>query len=478
MLESEEFVRAPEAGVKDEAPLTGSEPEKDEGLLARILQAFSRLRNKEDDEENVTAEAPPRRPPQRHTSRRPPQGRGPAGRTTPATVDDIPLLFKVNSEVLVQVTKGPVGTKGARVTTNLSIPGRYLVLLPNTSHIGVSKRITDHEERQRLRQILRKLRARLPRGMGVICRTAAAGIKEKYFEQDLEILLSYWEKAEQIMQTTPAPCCVYQEPRLVERALRDVLTEDIDEIVTDNREVYKLAQEMVGRFSRGSRIRIRHHTSPTPLFKKYHLTEQIENIYRRRVNLPGGGYIAIDETEALVAIDVNTGKNRAGKDHPETILNTNLEAAEEVARQLRLRNIGGLIVVDFIDMRSRRDRQQVYREFLDHLHHDRSKTRVLPISRLGLLEMSRQREHGSIRDVVFAPCPYCNGRGVIKSATSVSVEIQRRIHEILRRRRGPTRIRVTVHPTILERLRDEDGPDPALHIEEFVITDADTGAEL
>ncbi len=467
-------------GTKEQKPAGKGKPK---GLLALIKEKLLK-----DAEPRNPAPAPETPPVQPRTKRRratPPPA--------PATVDDIPLLFKVNSEILVQVTKGPIGTKGARVTTNLSIPGRYLVLLPNSTHIGISKRIADREERQRLRQIMRRLQ--LPPGMGVICRTAAEGIKEKYLQQDLDFLLNSWQKAEKIAKSRRAPCCVYQEPRLVERALRDVLTDEVDEIITDDREVHQLAQEMVRRFCPNCKIRVRLHNQATPLFRKYHLLQQTANIFRRRVPLPGGGYLAIDETEALVAIDVNTGKNRAGKDHPETILNTNLEACEEVARQLRLRNVGGLIVVDFIDMRDRKDRQLVYRTFREHLSRDRAKTKVLPISPLGLIEMTRQREHESIRETVFAPCPYCNGRGMVKSATSVSVEIQRRIQEILRRRRGKTALRVIVHPTVLARLKNEDAElietleerlgadlsfraDPAVHVEDFHIVDPETGADL
>jgi len=399
----------------------------------------------------------------------------------------------VNSEVLVQVTKGPIGNKGARVTTNLSIPGRYLVLLPNAAHVGISKRIEDARERDRLRQLVRGLA--LPEGMGLICRTVGAGLKDRYFHRDLEMLLKAWEQAESLIRNQPAPCCVYQEPDLVERSLRDVLTGDVDEIVADSKEICEFAQAMVLRLSKRERLKVRHYSNPIPIFHKYNLTEQIEAVFDRRVPLPGGGSITVDETEALVAIDVNSGRNRTGKDHPETILTTNLEAVEEVARQLRLRNIGGYIVVDFIDMRSRADQQAVYRTFRERLHADRARTRVLPISPLGLLEMTRQREQASLRDAVSAPCPYCGGLGRVKSAASVSVEIQRRITELLRRRRCKTQLRVTVHPDILSRLKNEDAAllrsmeeglggelsfraDPALHLEEFRLTDLVTGDEL
>ena len=385
---------------------------------------------------------------------RPRRSRRRGKRRNPYTVDDIPALFKVDSEVVVQVTKGPIGSKGARVTANLSIPGRYLVLLPQSNHVGISKRIDDREERERLRQILRRLR--VPRDMGLICRTVGADRKERHFQRDLEMLIEFWKRTEKAIREKPAPICVYQEPDLVERALRDHLTEDIDEIVADTRETYEDVQELVRNLSKQERVRVKYYRKSEPLFSRYSLAGQIENVFRRQVMLPSGGCICIDETEALIAIDVNSGKNRAGKDHPETIVNTNLEAVDEVARQLRLRNVGGLIVIDLIDMRSRRDQNTVFRALKQALLADRAKIKAYPISPLGLVEMTRQRENESVRSTVFAPCPYCDGKGLIKSATSMSVEIQRRLQEILRRRRGKNQLRVTVPPQTLERLKNED----------------------
>jgi ribonuclease G len=396
----------------------------------------------------------------------------------------------------VQVTKGPIGNKGARVTTNLSIPGRYLVLLPNATHVGVSKRVDDREEKDRLRQILNTLD--MPQGMGLICRTVGAGRNESHFRRDLEMLLDYWRRAEETSAQKRAPCCVYQEPDLAERSLRDFLTEDVDEIVTDSQEIYQCATDMLRLFSRRERVKVRLYRNPTPIFVKYNLSEQIDNIFRRRVALPNGGYICIDETEALIAIDVNSGKNRTGKDHPETILTTNLEAVDEIARQLRLRNLGGLIVLDLIDMRSRRDQSTVYRALKTALGEDRARTKTCPISQLGLVEMTRQRENESLRSTVFSECPYCRGRGLVKSATSMSVEIQRRLQEVLQRRQRRGRelqLRVMVHPSILERLRNEDADlltamedefgghlsfrgDPSLHMEEFRVVNLESGHEL
>ncbi|MCK5802544.1 MAG: Rne/Rng family ribonuclease, partial [Lentisphaeria bacterium] len=369
------------------------------------------------------------------------------------SVEDIPDLFKEESDVLVQAKKGPIGTKGARVTTNLSIAGRYLVLMPNSPHRGVSKRVEDRDEKRRLREIIRDLE--MPKGMGVICRTVGAGRKPEVFQRDLDILLAAWHQAEETAKQR-SPICVYQEPDLAERCIRDYLTEDVDEIVTDSPDVFATAERMVKAMSRGEQVRILPYRKAKPLFLQYGVSQQIEAIYGRKVNLPSGGYLVVDETEALIAIDVNTGKHRSAKGHPETILITNLEAAKEVARQLRLRNVGGLIVIDFIDMRSREDRQAVSKELKTALQEDRARTKVSQISIFGLVEMTRQRAEESVRDSMFKACPYCRGKGLVKSPVTLSVEIQRRLQEMLQRRRTETELVVTVHPTVLERLTNED----------------------
>ena len=408
------------------------------------------------------------------------------------SVDDIPRLFPENSEVMVQVTKGPIGHKGSRVTTNLSIPGRYLVFLPNSDHVGVSKRIESKKERQRLRGILKRLNK--PKGTGVICRTLGTGKSEEAFQQDFELLLASWQTAEKNLKQKKPPACIYHEPDLAERSLRDYLSEDVDEIITDNEDVYEKAKDLAGRLKKDAKVKTKFHKAAKPLFEQYKLTQQIDNIFKRTVGLPSGGHICIDETEALIAIDVNSGKNRGGKDHPETILNTNLEAVDEIARQLRLRNLGGLIVADFIDMRSREDRQKVYQAFKDALSYDRAKTKCCPISSLGLIEMTRQREHESLLETVFTPCPYCVGKGMVKSPKSISVEIQRRLQSILRRKRN-IQLRVYVHPHVLDRLRQEDEAllqdleeewggelsfrtDENLHLEDYRMVNMDNGKEI
>ncbi len=415
------------------------------------------------------------------------------------TIEDIPKLFPPGKDVLVQVTKGPIGTKGPRVTTNITLPGRYLVLLPQSPQMGISRKIEDPAERDRLREILRKLA--VPKGMGVIVRTVGVERGIRAFQRDLKLLLALWKEIEEKVKTMPVPSCVYREPDLIGRVIRDFLIEDVTRIVIDSKERYEEILEKVRAVRHALADRVVLHDERQPIFERYGIERQIENIFRRRVWLRSGGTIVVDETEAMVAIDVNSGRSRGGKDQSATILETNLEAADEVARQLRLRNVGGLIVVDFIDMKHRADRAAVLKRFRDALKRDRAKTKVLPISMLGLLEMTRQRIEESVQESYFVDCPYCRGRGLVKSPLSMSVEIQRRISEILRRTRSEgredesVRLKILVHPEVLQRLRKDDEEllegleerfrgklmfrsDSSLHLEEFKILEPDTDKVL
>ncbi len=381
------------------------------------------------------------------------------GKPKPAkrpTVKDIPSIYPVGSEVIVQVTKGPIGTKGPRVTTNLSLAGRYLVLMPYSDQSGISRKIDEPKERDRLRKILRELD--IPDGMGVIMRTVGEGQRSRFFVRDLSLLLEQWRAIELAMKEKPAPACLFEEPSLIERTVRDFLTDEIDRVVCDDEESVKRMQDLVGQISRRSRSRIEWHQGQVPIFEHYRVEKQIEDAYHRQVWLPCGGYIVIDETEALIAVDVNTGRNKGqGKDMEKTILQTNLEATDEIARQLRLRNVGGLIICDFIDMKSRKDQQQVYDRMKHRLKRDKAKTHVLPISALGLMEMTRQRAQESISSTMFIACPHCNGRGRVKSAESMSVELQRALSSIMRKHRGEVHeYKVIIHPDVMQRLRSQD----------------------
>lgn len=412
------------------------------------------------------------------------------------TQRDIPRLYPPGTDIIVQVTKGPIGTKGPRVTTNLALPGRYLVLLPNSDQSGISRKIENVEERQRLKKILRSLN--IPDGMGVIIRTIGEGQQARYFVRDLALLLDEWKRIQENITKQPTATCVFLEPDLIERTVRDFLTEDVERIIVDSQQQYERIREMISRISRRSTSKVKPYNDSQPIFDRFNVTRQLESAFSRQAHLKSGGHIVIDETEALVAIDVNTGRHKSGKDQDSTIVKVNLEAADEICRQLRLRNMGGLIVLDFIDMKSRRDQHTVYQRIKEGLRRDKAKTHVLPISQLGLVEMTRQRHSESVRAAVYDDCPYCKGRGKVKSTLTMSVEIQRKLSEILKKRtrdESDFQLRIVVNSTVLERLRTEDEKllielekryfgklsfraDPGFHAEQFKIVNVTTNEEL
>ncbi len=407
---------------------------------------------------------------------------------------DIPSLYPIGSEIMVQVTKGPIGNKGPRVTTNISLAGRLLVLMPLNDQFGISRKVEDPKERARLRRIIEKVN--LPEGMGLIMRTEAAGKRARHIIRDLSILLEQWDEIVEKRDGQNAPVCCFQEPELIERTVRDFLTEDIDEVACDDPATVERMQVMAAQISGRAKRRITLYQGQTAIFEHYGIQKQIDSAFYRQVWLPCGGYIVIDQTEALVSIDVNTGRNKGAKDVDKVLLETNLEAAQEVARQLRLRNMGGLIVVDFIDMKHRRDQQAVYKAMTDHLKRDKAKTQVLPISQFGLMEMTRQRLHESLSSALYEPCPYCKGNGQVKTTTTMSVELQRRLSAILGRGKADQKaLVVVVHPEVMQRLKTEDGEllvdlerkyearltfrsDPSLHREEVKILHSQTGEEV
>lgn len=371
--------------------------------------------------------------------------------------DQIAKRFPVGSEIIVQVTKGPIGTKGPRVTTSLSIPGRYLVMMPGCKMRGVSRKIGDAKERQRLKKILDRLP--LPEDIGLIVRTIGAGASKRSFVRDVRGLVSIWQDLQNNIKSKPVASCVYQEPDLVERVVRDSLTEDIDRVLIDDMESYQRIKAVAARISRRSSGLISRYEGQLPIFDAKGVESQLQEAFRRKVNLKGGGYLVIDETEALIAIDVNTGRHKGKGSQEDTILEVNLEAVEEVARQMRLRNIGGLVVIDLIDMRSRKHQNAVYKAMKAALKRDRARTNVLPISELGLLEMTRQRQEQSLLSQMYDTCPYCRGHGVIQSALSMSVKIQRQIGGIIRKRKSQGNeddLVILVAPVVLDRMRRED----------------------
>ena len=387
----------------------------------------------------------------------PRKDRGKGRKSSRLSDAEIAKRFPPGSEIIVQVTKGPISTKGPRVTANLSIPGRYLVMMPGTRIRGVSKKIGDAKERLRLKKILDKLP--LPENVGLVVRTVGAGASARAFARDLRNLLSVWNEMQMNTKRLRTPCCIFQEPDLCERVVRDWLTEDVDAIVIDDAKSYESMREVTGLISRRAKSKIRRYDGDTCIFEHYGLERQLAEAFARQVPLRSGGYLVIDETEALIAVDVNTGHYKGKGSQEDAILEVNLEAVEEVARQLRLRNIGGLVVLDLIDMKSRKHQNQVYKALKTALKRDRARTNVLQISELGLLEMSRQRQDRSILSQLTSTCPYCQGHGLVKSPLAISVEVQRRLTALLKKaavENKPFEPKIVIAPQVMQRLRTED----------------------
>ena len=336
-----------------------------------------------------------------------------------APIED--LLHK-DQTVLVQVSKESLGTKGARITSFISLPGRYLVYMPQARHIGVSRRIRDDRERERLRAALRSVN--LPPG-GFILRTNAEGKSESEFAADVEFLTRLWAQVQARFEQAPAPAVLHEEGDLTFRVVRDLFSPEVDEFVVDSREVYDKCAGYVEALVPALRDRVRRWEEPTPIFEALGIEKDIEKALRRRVWLKSGGYIVIDHTEALVSIDVNTGKYVGKRDFEQTVLKINLEAVGEVVRQIRLRDLGGIIIIDFIDMESAEHREQVYRALKRALAEDKARTNVLEISELGLVEMTRKRVRQDLRSLLSVVCPTCKGSGITKSDATLAAEIFR-----------------------------------------------------
>ncbi|MDH7481231.1 MAG: Rne/Rng family ribonuclease [Armatimonadota bacterium] len=353
-------------------------------------------------------------------------------------------LLKVGQEVLVQVVKGPRGTKGARVSTRISLPGRYLVLMPEADNIGISRKIDDTAERERLKKIAEKIR---PMGFGIIVRTEAEGRGERELQNDLEFLLRMWGQIQEKAKVTPAPGLIHQDLSLIYKTIRDVFSSDVQRMFIDSPVEYEKCLEWIQLISPRLKSRLQLYDEPEPIFEHFSIENEIERLLKRKVWLKSGGHITIDETEALTTIDVNTGKFIGSTSLSDTILKTNLEAAAEIARQIRLRDIGGIIIIDFIDMASARDRNHVVQSLEKALKKDRTRTKISHISPLGLVEMTRKRTGETISELVNEPCPYCQGRGEILSPESVSIQVERElrdraVHE------DEEAFLVTVHPEV------------------------------
>jgi ribonuclease G len=375
-------------------------------------------------------DAPPRRP-ERHV--------------------EIQDLLEKNQEILVQIVKEAIGTKGPKVSGRISLPGRFLVLMPGMEHIGVSRKIGDREERFRIKKILRELR---PRNAGLICRTAAEGKGRREFEQDVKFLVGLWKEIDDKSASLESPALVHQEETLVTGLIRDLFTEEVDRVVIDSGEMYRQILSYLKAFAPDLKSRVKLYKGEGPIFDEYGIEAEIARALQRKVWLRKGGYIVIDHTEALVSIDVNTGRFTGKKNQEETILKTNLEAAREVARQLRLRDLGGIVIVDFIDMEQESSKKQVYDAFRQALRTDRARTKVYPISDLGVVEMTRQRERPSLYHYFTQDCPTCDGSGKILSLGSTAMALERcllRIHA----KSGERQVQVRVHPMVASYLLDD-----------------------
>jgi ribonuclease G len=376
-------------------------------------------------------------------------GKSRVSRSTP-----IRDVLKEGQTLVVQVSKGPIGTKGARVTSHIALPGRYVVYAPTVDHVGVSKRIAGDKERRRLKEVIDSIKP--PKG-GVVVRTVAQGLTKKGLKGDIGYLVKVWEQtAEKIDHVKKVPALCYEEPDIVLRTARDLFSEEVDEIVIDSRSDHHRLVEFLETFMPERAGQAFLYDEAESLFDAYGIEDEIQRALSRKVPLPSGGYLVIDQAEALTAIDVNTGRfTGKGRDVEETIFHTNLEAVKEIAYQLRFRNIGGLIVLDFIDMEKSQNRDRVYKELLRVLRLDKARTTTVRISELGLVEMTRKRTRESLSRTLYEPCFYCDGTGHLKSKNTICHEIFRQMNREKDALPG-YKIIVSAHPAVCDMLQREE----------------------
>ena len=405
--------------------------------------------DEDDDEEEITEEgrensSEPGRPSHHRSIRR-----------SALRQQKIKDVLHIGQEILVQVIKGPRGTKGARVSTRISLPGRYLVLMPEADNVGVSRKIEDGKERDRLKKIGSSLREP---GFGIIIRTEAEDKTEAELQSDKEFLMKLWKQILEKSRKAHGPTLIHQDLTLVYKTIRDIFGSDVQKLIIDNPFEYEKANELLEMVSPRLRGRIHLYTGDKPVFDHYNVEGEIEKSLKRKVWLRSGGYLIFDETEALTVIDVNTGKFVGGGSLSETIVKTNLDAANEIARQLRLRDIGGIIVIDFIDMNNARDKTQIIRTLEAALKPDRSRTKISNISPLGLVEMTRKRTAETLGDFLSEPCSYCGGRGKLPSIETISILLEREIKRVaMNDEKDREALLVTCHPDIAELLVGPDG---------------------
>lgn len=362
---------------------------------------------------------------------------------------------KKGDSILVQVSKESIGTKGPRLTAEVSLPGRFLVYLPDSSHVGVSRKIDGREERARLRVMAKDILP--PDSGGIIVRTVGEEVTQEAMEREFKQLRKQWQKIQRSMGSQEAPALVHREAKLVSGIIRDLFSNKFDRVVVDSKEIHNEVSQYVRNVDPDLLERVQFYRDSVPLFDRHNVDEDIQAAFKRRVNLPSGGYIILEPTEALVSIDVNTGRYTGRKDPEHTILRTNLDAAREVAKQIRLRDVGGIIVVDFIDMESQANRDQVLHELKSHLGHDRARTKAFEVSDLGLIEMTRQRVRPSLFQSLTQACEHCGGTGRVYTPATVIRRIERSIKRVSASK-SERRIVVRLHPEVALQLLEEE-PD-------------------
>jgi len=361
-------------------------------------------------------------------------------------------VVKQGQEIIVQVIKEPIASKGARVTTNITLPGRYLVLMPNTTYVGISRKINSSDERERLKEEIEKLK---PANMGVIVRTVAEGKNKDDFKEDIKFLLKLWQKIEKEKKLGFAPRVIYRDLDLINKTIRDTFSKKIDKFIINDFEEYKNIVELVELLSPNLKDRISYFDETNDIFGHYKIESQINKSLDRKIWLESGGYIVIDNTEALTVVDVNTGKYVGSIDLEDTVLNTNLEAAKEIAKQLRLRDIGGIIIIDFIDMINEKDAQKVLNTFENALSKDRTKSKVLGITGLGLVEMTRKKVRQRLESVLQKTCSCCDGSGRLLNEYTLLQKFEKEMSRISVHTNSQAVI-FQVHPTVLEIFKQED----------------------
>jgi ribonuclease G len=402
------------------------------------MEAFERMAGGDDEEEGGEA---------------PEAGGGRAKGDQPK----IETLLKAGQEVLVQIVKEPLGTKGARLTSHVTMAGRFLVFMPTVDHIGVSRKIEAREERSRLRGVVRQFREAEGFTGGVIIRTAAAARPEADIVADLVYFKRIWDEVRGNMESPRCPAVVYREQGLVAKLIRDLLNDEYSAIRIDDESEYRRVKDMVQRFMPTLAPRVKHYTKDFPIFEEYGVQSEIDKALRSKVWLKSGGYIVINQTEALVAIDVNTGRfvGKRNDRLEDTIVKTNIEAVKEIVRQIRLRDLGGIIVLDFIDMEERKNRQKVSQALDQELARDRSPSKAVQVSDFGLIIITRKRVKQSLERVMTQPCPYCSGTAVIRSAATICYEILDEVRKVAPEVDGPG-VQLRVNPDIARALREEE----------------------